>query len=86
MDNMSREKLMLLIQKANFAMTDVKLYLDTHPNCQEALDYYRDAKKIKKKAWKEYTETFGPLSAEDVVDQDYWNWASNPWPWEGGNY
>lgn len=84
MDNMSREKLLLVIQKANFAMYDVKLYLDTHPNCQEALDYYRNAKKIKKKAWKEYTETFGPLSAEDVVDQDYWNWASNPWPWEGG--
>ena len=83
MDNMSREKLLLVIQKANFAMYDVKLYLDTHPNCQEALDYYRNAKRIKKKAWKEYTETFGPLSAEDVVDQDYWNWASNPWPWEG---
>lgn len=84
MENMSREKLLLLIQKANFAMYDVKLYLDTHPNCQEALDYYRDAKKIRKKAWKEYTENFGPLAAEDVVDSDYWNWASNPWPWEGG--
>lgn len=85
MDNMNRDKLMLLVQKANFAMYDVKLFLDTHPNCQEALDYYHEVKKIRDKAWNEYTENYGPLSGEDVVNEEYWDWAKNPWPWEGGN-
>ncbi len=82
---MNQEKLMHLIQKASFAVYDTKLFLDTHPNCQEALDYYQEMKKIREKAWKEYTENFGSLSAEDVPNKDYWDWNNRPWPWEGGN-
>ena len=41
---MNQEKLMQLIQKASFAVYDTKLFLDTHPNCQEALDYYHEMK------------------------------------------
>ena len=40
--DMSKEKLMDIITKASFAMDDVKLFLDTHPNCMEALEYYWD--------------------------------------------
>ncbi|MCR5736980.1 MAG: spore coat protein CotJB [Eubacterium sp.] len=82
---MNQEKLMLLIQKANFALYDVKLFLDTHPNCQEALDYYQNMKKVKEKAMREYVENFGSLCAEDVENRDYWDWNDRPWPWEGGN-
>ena len=35
--DMSKEKLMDIITKASFAMDDVKLFLDTHPNCMEAI-------------------------------------------------
>ena len=68
--DMSKEKLMDIITKASFAMDDVKLFLDTHPNCMEALEYYRKAKEMR-----EY----------DVANKDYWDWNKGPMPWEGGN-
>ena len=45
--DMSKEKLMDIITKASFAMDDVKLFLDTHPNCMEALEYYHKAKEMR---------------------------------------
>lgn len=84
-NNMDREKLMKTITRASFAMDDVKLFLDTHPNCQEALEYYQEAKKIREEAWKTYTENFGPLSSYEVDNTDYWDWNQGPMPWEGGN-
>ena len=76
--DMSKEKLMDIITKASFAMDDVKLFLDTHPNCMEALEYYRKAKEMREEAWEMYTYNFGPLSAYDVANK-------GPMPWEGGN-
>ena len=74
-----------IITKASFAMDDVKLFLDTHPNCMEALEYYRKAKEMREEAWEMYTHNFGPLSSYDVANKDYWDWNKGPMPWEGGN-
>lgn len=84
-NEMDREKLMQVITKASFAMDDVKLFLDTHPNCQEALEYYHKAKEIRDRAWEKYTEEFGPLSSYQVESCDSWDWNKGPMPWEGGN-
>lgn len=84
-NNMDRESLMRVITKASFAMDDVKLFLDTHPCCQEAIDYYKEAKKVREEAWEEYTKRFGPLSAYEVDTEDCWDWNKGPMPWEGGN-
>ena len=73
--DMSKEKLMDIITKASFAMDDVKLFLDT----------YHKAKEMREEAWKMYTHNFGPLSAYDVANKDYWDWNKGPMPWEGGN-
>ena len=35
--------------------------------------------------WEMYTYNFGPLSAYDVANKDYWDWNKGPMPWEGGN-
>lgn len=85
MNQMDRDKLMKTITQASFAMDDVRLYLDTHPNCQEALEYYAKAKKVRKKAWKLYTENFGPLSMYEVDTDEHWDWNKGPMPWKGGN-
>lgn len=84
-NNMDRDSLMRVITKASFAMDDVKLFLDTHPNCQEALEYYQKAKEIREAAWKEYTQRFGPLSSYEVTNTEHWDWNVAPMPWEGGN-
>ena len=80
-----RQRLMKMINQASFAIDDVKLFLDTHPSCKEALVYYQKAKKIRDEAWDEYTQKFGPLSAYDVAADDYWTWNEGPMPWEGGD-
>ena len=84
-NNMDRDALMKVITQASFAMDDVKLFLDTHPYCQEALEYYKKAKAVREEAWKEYTQKYGPLSAYEVDNEEYWDWNKGPMPWEGGN-
>ena len=82
--NIDKAKLMKTITQASFAMDDVRLFLDTHPNCQEALEYYSKAKKIRDKAWDIYTENFGPLDMYGCNGDDKWMWNKGPMPWEGG--
>lgn len=38
--NMDKKSLMKIITQASFALDDTRLFLDTHPNCQEAILYY----------------------------------------------
>ena len=30
-----------------------------------------------------YEEQCGPLSIGGVMDENYWSWLCDPWPWEG---
>ncbi|WMJ90478.1 spore coat protein CotJB [Anaerocolumna sp. MB42-C2] len=83
MTNKSREQLMCIITESSFALDDCKLFLDTHPYDREALDYYQNYRQIRKEAMKEYRDCYGPISAYDVADANYWTWIDDPWPWEG---
>lgn len=83
--NMDKKSLMKIITQASFALDDTKLFLDTHPNCQEAILYYNKMQETRKAAWKEYTRRFGPLTFYEVSNEDYWEWNKGPMPWEGGN-
>lgn len=60
------------------------LYLDSHPDCQEALEYYRKHRDMLKKAVEEYENTYGPLTALGVSDKNRWTWATTAFPWERG--
>lgn len=80
--NSSREELMKIITESSFAMYDLILFLNTHPCDTEALCLYKDYKKIYKMAVEEYTETFGPLSSNNVRIDNKWTWIESPWPWE----
>lgn len=83
MNDMSRQKLRRVIDEASFAIDDVKLFLDTHPNCREALAYYQKMRNIRNQAVHEYTVKYGPVTAYNVDSADYWTWSRGPWPWEG---
>ena len=66
--NETARKLMKRIDDASFAMDDVILYLDTHPNDRNALNYYRYVVALRKEAVKAYEASFGPLTIEDADD------------------
>ena len=80
---MDKCKLLREISAISFAAWELHLYLDTHPCDNEALKAYMDYKEIRKVAWDEYTNNYGPLSAYDVNVNNYWSWVNSPWPWEG---
>lgn len=78
-----KSTLMKQINEASFAMDDVLLFLDTHPNDSAAMQYYQTVTAMRKKAMDAYQSQFGPLLVEDVNGSN-WNWIHEPWPWEGG--
>ena len=78
-----KESLMKQINESSFAMDDVTLFLDTHPNDPAAMQYYRNAASIRKNAMDAYERQFGPLMI-DEVSGSCWDWVTEKWPWEGG--
>lgn len=73
-----------VINKASFAMDDTRLFLDTHPECEEAKDYFRKMEKIRNEAIREYERHFGPILAYHSGREncEEWDWTKGPLPWE----
>ena len=80
---MNRDELMSKIQETGFAVFDTVLFLDSHPTCRVALDFYNENKHMYERYVEEYEKNFGPLSIGGVnMDADSWTWIQGPWPWE----
>lgn len=83
MTTRDQELLMRQIMEAGFAMDDVALFLDTHPENQDALRYYKAVRDMRDQSMAAYERRFGPLRYTDVTSMS-WNWVTEKWPWEGG--
>ena len=70
------------LQKIEFSMIDVILYLDAYPTNQKALAFYDQHRKILAALKEEYKREYGPLTIYDNVDSNEWKWVKGPWPWE----
>lgn len=86
---MNKSELLKRIQQLSFAKTETELFLDTHPDCRAALDYYKKTVDELEMALEEFHNKYGPLVAM-AVNGDRWNWIDGPWPWhidwnENGN-
>ena len=76
-----REMLMRKIAANDFAVVDLHLYLDTHPNNKQIaqkLDEFAAKSNMLKK---EYEERFGPITPGEQGG-NRWAWIANPWPWD----
>ena len=72
------------ISQVGFAVDEMTLYLDTHPYETEAIDYLTYYVRRKNQLMKEYAYQYGPLTIDTADPCSHWNWATEPWPWEGG--
>lgn len=63
-------------------MNDVKLFLDTHPDCREAMIAYAKYQKAYHMHKDEYEKTYGPLMPGMNEYDKKWLWVEGPWPWE----
>ena len=77
-----REKMIKQVQMYHFAMVDASLFLDTHPDNQQALCEYHKVTKQLDELRQYYRENFGPLTPAEVNSTTDWTWVSGPWPWE----
>lgn len=81
--NQTKQQLLHYITEVSFALNDVILFLDTHPDDKEALAYYHKYHKQRMQALNEYESCYGPLLNYNVISENRWTWIDSPWPWEG---
>ncbi len=81
-----RNELLNHINAVSFGVNEATLYLDTHPEDPEALEYFREYSELRNKALKEYAANFSPLTIDTAVAScaDKWKWINEPWPWQEG--
>ena len=77
-----RKMLLRKINEYDFALKELNLYLDTHPDCRRGLALFEKYKALRQKCVSDYTRRFGPLMPEQNNDTQHWDWIDDPWPWE----
>ena len=80
-----RNMLLNKIQKYDFALKELNLYLDTHPGCRRALALFDKYRNIKQTAEAEFVRKFGPLTPEQSNDSQHWSWIIRPGPGKGAD-
>lgn len=70
------------LQALGFAIGELALYLDTHPNDREALELYQAYQKMYHQGMMEFGEKYGPLTHSQPTQGDRYRWPNDPWPWE----
>lgn len=81
---MNQKELYEWIAMLGFCSYDMLLYMDTHPNDTEALDYFNQCTQLYNSAKKTYEERFGQVNAFSGGPLSEWDWNTAPMPWEGG--
>ncbi len=78
----TREEMLQNIKCLNFAIIELGLYLDTHPDDEKALCLHRKYCKDYRELTDKYQKVYGPLTIQFPCNK--WRWLEEPWPWEGG--
>lgn len=83
-----RETLMSKLSTISFAINDLTLYLDTHPNCQNGLSLFKELLQKRLDMLAEYADRFYPLTQISMItgnnECNSYGWGEGPAPWEGG--
>ena len=91
-----RDTLLKEIGEVSFFLDDLRLYLDTHPQEERALELYQQNHQKRLELLKTYADKFEPLTCH-CVDLDsngspasdtlyagrkHWTWVDGPIPWD----
>ncbi|MGP4060117.1 spore coat protein CotJB [Halobacillus litoralis] len=78
-----RYALMEKIQMVDFALVELTLYLDTHPQDSQAIQQFNQLAVESRDLKTMYEKQFGPLRQFGGSFSGYpWNWGDSPWPWQ----
>ncbi|HHW02044.1 MAG TPA: spore coat protein CotJB [Thermoanaerobacterales bacterium] len=81
MPNTDMVEMIKEIQAVDFAVYELALFLDTHPDDRQALD---DHNKLSRRSYQlkaNYEEKYGPLRLDSLSQYPY-QYINEPWPWE----
>ena len=78
----SKEQLALKIYEYDFALNDLNLYLDLHPEDINMFNKFKTYIKELENLKQRYIKEYGPLCLTDVIFDKY-NWLDK-FPWEKG--
>lgn len=76
-----QQKALRKIRGIQFAIWELRIFLDTHPNDCNALKRLQAYETQLESAVSQYEEAYGPLN-EDSATANRWAWVQEPWPWE----
>ncbi|WOC31966.1 MULTISPECIES: spore coat protein CotJB [Caproicibacterium] len=76
-----QERLMRKISACQFAMWELKIFLDTHPNDCGAMKRLAEYEKQTQDLIAQYEETYGPMNLNEMTANRV-AWVQDPWPWE----
>lgn len=79
---MSRDEMLRRISALDFFIIDLHLYLNTHPDDNEAIEMYNNCVVQVKELREEYNKMYGMLLANNSTSKQPWQWIDNPWPWQ----
>lgn len=77
-DCCEKEEMLQQIRCCDFAITELALYLDTHPQDDKALCLHRKYCKQAKDFKDKYQKVYGPLTINYPCNK--WRWLEEPWP------
>lgn len=83
----NREEMMSRLAAVSFALNDLTLYLDTHPDCPKGIDLFYRLLEERLTLLSDFTSHFYPLTQTSMItgnyDQNQYGWTEGPMPWEG---
>lgn len=85
MPGSKQEALLLEIMEDSFAIIDLNLYLDLHPNDSNMLARFKELVEASVKKEMEYVKMYGPLELIDSDSNNTFEWINDPWPWQDSN-
>lgn len=81
MHNRDMIELLKEMMAVDFAVYELGLFLDTHPDCQKALEDHNRFARQSHQLKAAYEQRFGPLSINSISPFPY-KYINEPWPWE----
>ena len=77
-----KDELLVNIGEYSFMMHDLNLYLDIHPNDQEALNRFIEYRNKLNELITKYERKYGPMCVKGIMNNNVpFKWENTTWPW-----
>ena len=71
------------LQKVDFALVELTLYLDTHPTDMQAVQQFNQLAQRRQQQANAFEMKYGPLLQFGHSNSRFpWQWVDSPWPWQ----